>query len=126
MVDKKSIWFVGTAITIVNIFTLFILIYYGYRSGLHFFDIIQTLLKELNIAFYFINFILIVFCTMLKSKLILKFYSFLLILSIILAVLNIYFIPKNFLSIFNTIFWVFYLLFLYFNKKALKTKKGTD
>lgn len=117
MIDKKSIWFVGTAITVVNIFTSAILLYYGYRSDLNFFDIIRTLLQELNMAFYFSNLILIVFCTILKPKLIFKFYSILLVLSIILVTLNVYFISENFLSIFNAIFWSFYLLFLHRNKK---------
>jgi hypothetical protein len=48
-----------------------------------------------------------------------RLYVPLLVLSFIMGLLNLLFIPKNImLSLFNLIFWFFYLLFLYRNKKA--------
>lgn len=125
MVNKKNILFMGIVAMFVNIAILAVLFYVGFRSGGSFFSITKILSKEIYLEFHLINFIFILLLSMtLNSKMILRCYMPLILLSLIMVFFNALLIPKSFIPIFNTIFWVFYLVFLYFNKKALKAEKA--
>jgi hypothetical protein len=128
--NKKIVLYVGLPILVLYICVFSILFFYGYHGGLSFVMIIQSLSKAINFEFYFANFLLILLsCILLFSRRHIYifekflFYTMLVILTLTILIVNVFFITKNFLAIFNVIFWGFYLFFLWKRRKALKEKK---
>lgn len=102
--NRKVILWIGAVVVLVNIIPL-------------------LLTKVAPLEFYLLNVLClgIIICALwLNLKdIFTRLYVPLLVLSFIMGLLNLLFIPKNImLSLFNLIFWIFYLLFLYRNKKA--------
>lgn len=116
MVNKRNMLFIGLVAILVNVAVLAILFYIGLRSGGTFTEIVKILSKQIYLEFLLINFGIMLLLLILKINL--KFYKPLLVVSVIMVVLNLLLLLKSFIPIFNSIFWIFYLLFLYFDEKS--------
>lgn len=123
MVSKRDVLFVGIVVLFSYIVILYFLLFYG--GG---FSVIrmQALSEAINIEFYLINFLLILLsCILLFSRKHIYifenslFYTVIVILTLVILIVNTLFVTKNFLAIFNVIFWGFYLLFLWKRRKAV-------
>lgn len=123
MVSKKDVLLVGIVVFFLYIVVLYFLLFYG--GG---FSVIrmQALSEAINIEFYLINFLLILItCILLLSSRHIYifenplFYTVVIILTLVILIVNTFFVTKNFLAIFNVIFWGFYLLFLWKRRKAI-------
>ena len=124
--NKKIVLYVGLPILVLYICVFSLLFFYGYHGGLSFIMIIQSLSKAINFEFYLINFLLILLsCILLFSRRHIYifenslFYTVIVILTLVILIANTLFVTKNFLAIFNVIFWGFYLLFLWKSRKAI-------
>lgn len=116
MINKKNILFVGIVVMFVNIAILAVLFYIGLRNGGTFSEIVKILSKQIYLEFLLINFGIMLLLLILKINL--KFYKLLLVVSVIKVVLNLLLLLKSFIPIFNSIFWIFYSLFLYSDEKS--------
>jgi hypothetical protein len=105
----------GAVALFVNVGIFSVAIYFGYRHGISFHDLVLSLRKAMDLDFFFFNFLcILIFCVIVYVKNIFDKYFFLiLILALFVSTLNMFFISKNIISIFNIIFWagtVYYLL----------------
>jgi hypothetical protein len=126
MGKRKSILFIGVVAVLVNISIVSISIYFGLRSGLSLYDVIDALSDAIYLKFYAINILTIAFFSALgNAKIILHRLRIpVLIVSLVLALLNAWMIAKNFLSIFNALFYFFYASCLYGEKQKGRGTKS--
>ncbi len=119
MGKRKSILFIGVVAVLVNVSIISISIYFGLRSGLSLYGVINALSDAIYLEFYAINILTIVFFSALRNTKIIfhRLRIPVLIVSLVLALLNALMIAKNFLSIFNALFYFFYASCLYREKQ---------